>query len=159
MKPKPVEQPRIYPRRLTSRCRPRAGQKVLWIWAVQGHDLLISTGVWAKRPADLSGGFLGGRPTHWSPWPIDFPEIPIARPVPRFSPGDVVKWVSQSGGHWKAKTGVVISQVEPGQRPEVPAGFRPRGVFGLSRRSVSWLVSNQKVVYWPRPNGLQLLSK
>lgn len=81
----------------------------------------------------------------------------------KFKKGDIVVWMSQSGGFTKEKTGIIVAVVPP----QTPAGTcLPQGCksnsslgYGFSRDHESYLVQIGKSsrLYWPLVKNLSLL--
>jgi len=73
-----------------------------------------------------------------------------------FKVGDRVRWMSQAGGHTKAKEGIVAQVVPPQCYPERARFlhlFKNAGV-GKTRDHESYVVMVKTRPYWPRANQL-----
>lgn len=61
-------------------CTPKDGQCVLWIWDSAGQ---ITNGDYSGgKPRDASANYavIDTPPTHWMPWPINWPNTHISHP-------------------------------------------------------------------------------
>jgi len=67
--------------------------------------------------------------------------------------GDDVKWVSQSGGYYKTKEGVIVAIVAPEQDPFDVAKLYN---LGRPRNHESYVVRVGKKLYWPRVSALSM---
>lgn len=78
--------------------------------------------------------------------------------------GKEVEWESQSGGHIKQKTGIIVRRVPAGSRPDqrlYPDLYSGAGP-GLPRKEASYVIAveiDRKTAkhYWPRVNLLKLV--
>jgi hypothetical protein len=74
--------------------------------------------------------------------------------------GNVVEWVSQSGGYYgKVKRGKIVQVIPAGEFPD-PGALRVLGAgFGMGgRRHKSYMVRVGNVAYWPRVCHLKIVN-
>ena len=77
--------------------------------------------------------------------------------VKEFKVGDLVKWESQSSGHFRRKVGVVMTVVPSHMLPRAPEGLRLSAGHGTRRRHKSYLVQvgGRSTLYWPLVKNLR----